>query len=125
MTTTRRILLALCALLFLAAPTPGDIGCSSEPATLLDATKFFDAKQVIDCERCTGCGIATETCKVDCGPLLGGSFPAMCYPVVHDGEVCLDALLAASCSDYQGYVADEGATVPTECDFCPPDAGAP
>ena len=35
---------------------------------------------------------------------------------------------AASCGDYESYVADQGATVPTECNFCPPravvDAGA-
>jgi hypothetical protein len=71
----------------------------------------------------------TETCKRACGAAMGGTFPTLCYPLVHDGEVCLDALEAASCSTYASYVADVGATVPTECDFCPAqaavDAGTP
>ena len=121
-----RALLALTALLFLAGPAPGDIGCSGQQATDLDPAKFFGAKQFTDCQRCTDCGITTQACKRACGPsLVGGSFPDMCEPLVHDGEVCLDALEVASCSDYQSYMADQGSTTPTECDFCPPrDAGA-
>jgi hypothetical protein len=42
--------------------------------------------------------------------------------LVHDGEVCLNALDAASCDDYEQYVANQGATIPTECNFCPLDA---
>lgn len=118
--------LALMALFFLLAPTPGDIGSCNQAPDALDPDKFFPTKQVIDCQRCTECDIVTQTCKRACSPLVGGTFPAGCYPLVHDGDVCLDALEAASCSAYQSYVADEGATVPTECDFCPPrdDAGA-
>jgi hypothetical protein len=114
------------AILFLAAPTAGDIGsCTATPADL-DPNKFFLDKQAVDCERCEQCGLVTETCTRACGAPMGGTFPALCYPLVHDGEVCLDALLAASCSDYASYVADQGSTVPTECDFCPPlDAGSP
>ena len=116
--------LAVIAVCFLAAPVAGDIGSCSEPAAALDATKFFDTKQNIDCQRCDDCHLATNACATACGTLLGGSFPQGCYPLVHDGEVCLDALVAASCAAYSGYVADRGATVPTECDFCPPrDAG--
>jgi hypothetical protein len=117
--------LALLALVFLAAPVAGDIGSCNQSPDALDPTKFFGSKQAIDCERCTDCGLVTNACTVACGAPLGSAFPPMCYPVEHDGEACLDALLAASCSDYQSFVADEGATVPTECDFCPPrDAGA-
>jgi hypothetical protein len=117
--------LALIALFFLAAPVAGDIGSCGQSPDGLDPTKFFDAKQGIDCQQCTACGISTHTCTLACGPARGGVFSPMCYPVEHDGEVCLDALLAASCSTYQSYVADQDPTVPTECDFCPPrDAGA-
>jgi hypothetical protein len=117
--------LALIALFVLVAPTPGDIGSCNEAPDALDPAKFFLTKQEVDCQRCTQCDIVTQTCKRDCTVLQGGTFPAQCYPLVHDGEVCLDALLAASCSAYQSYVADERATIPTECDFCPPrDAGA-
>jgi len=118
--------LALIAIFFLAAPVAGDIGSCSEPAAALDPTKFFDTKQETDCQHCLDCHLTTATCAADCGALAGGSFPQGCYPLVHDGEVCLNALGAASCADYASYVADEGATVPTECDFCPPrEAGAP
>jgi hypothetical protein len=120
--------LAVIAIFFLAAPVAGDIGSSCEPAAPLDATKFFETKQEIDCQHCIDCHLTTNTCATACGPLVGGSFPQGCYPLVHDGEVCLDALGAASCTAYSGYVADQGATVPTECDFCPPqdqDAGTP
>jgi hypothetical protein len=119
--------LALIALVFLAAPTAGDIGSCSQTPEALDPNKFFLAKQADDCSACTDCGFTTETCKIACGKPMGGMFPAQCYPLVQDGEVCLNALEAASCGQYEGYVADEGATVPTECDFCPPrpaDAGA-
>jgi hypothetical protein len=116
---------ALIALVFLAAPTAGDIGSCNQSADGLDPNKFFLAKQEIDCQACESCGITTTACTRACGAAMGGTFPAQCYPVEHDGEVCLDALLAASCSQYQSYVADQGSTVPTECDFCPPrDAGA-
>jgi hypothetical protein len=116
---------AFVALVFLAAPTAGDIGSCNQTADGLDPNKFFLAKQAVDCQRCQDCGFTTTACTTACGAAMGGTFPDQCYPVEHDGEVCLDALLAASCGDYQSYVADEGSTVPTECDFCPPrDAGA-
>lgn len=119
--------LAVVALLFLAAPTAGDIGSCNQSADDLDPNKFFVAKQQVDCQRCTDCQLVTNACMRACGPPMGGTFPPLCYPVEHDGEVCLDALQVASCSDYQSYVSDQGATVPTECDFCPvlADAGSP
>jgi hypothetical protein len=112
--------LAVIALFFLAAPTAGDIGSCSQTASDLDAQKFFDAKQNLDCDRCLKCGIVSNACTTACGPTLQQAFPPHCYPVVHDGEVCLDALEVASCTDYQSYMADEDATIPTECNFCPP-----
>ena len=111
---------AFVAVFFLAAPTAGDIGGCGQTASDLDAAKFFDAKQTVDCQRCNDCGLASEACLTACGPTLPLAFPYGCYPLVHDGEVCLDALEAASCADYQSYMADDGATIPTECDFCPP-----
>jgi hypothetical protein len=120
--------LALVALFFLAAPTAGDIGGCNQRGDDLDPNKFFASKQYMDCQRCTDCGLTTQTCVKACGQLMGGAFPDGCYPVEHDGEVCLDALQVASCDDYRHYVSDEESTVPTECDFCPPrpvtDAGA-
>jgi hypothetical protein len=117
--------LAIVALLFLMAPTAGDIGGCGQPADDLDPNKFFVEKQQVDCQRCADCQLVTDACTRACGPPMGGTFPPLCFPVVHDGEVCIDALYAASCSDYRSYVADQGATVPTECNFCPPlDAGA-
>jgi hypothetical protein len=44
--------------------------------------------------------------------------PSTCHPLLHDGEVCIRALDAASCSDYAGYVSDVAPTAPTECEFC-------
>ena len=120
-----RLILALAALFFLAAPTAGDFGCFATPAADLDPHKFFLAKQADDCAACTQCGFTTAYCMRACGAPMGGTFPDLCYPLVQDGEVCLRALEASSCGDYASYVADQGATVPTECDFCPPrDAGA-
>lgn len=120
--------LAIVALFFLAAPTAGDIGSCNQTAEDLDPGKFFEAKQNLDCDRCFDCAITTKACEVACGPTLPLSFPKGCYPLVHDGEVCLDVLEVASCSDYASYMADTGGTIPTECDFCPfgaiTDAGA-
>ncbi len=117
-----RLLVALVAMLFLAGPTAGDIGSCSQKADDLSATKFFGDKQAIDCQQCTDCKITSMACDVACAAATkpATSFPDGCYPVVHDGEVCLDALLAASCDDYRHYMADQGSTVPTECNFCPP-----
>lgn len=115
-----KLQLALVAIFFLAAPTAGDIGGCGQKDDDLDPKKFFDAKQVSDCQRCVSCGFTTMACARACQrKAIGGSFPTGCFPLVHDGEVCLHALSAASCGDYKQYVADDGATAPTECDFCP------
>ena len=108
------------ALFFTAAPTAGDIGSCGQPPDDLDAAKFFGSKQATDCRRCGECGLDTKACERACAPALEQSaFPTGCWPLVHDGEVCLDALGAASCKDYAKYLADDAPTVPTECDFCP------
>lgn len=110
---------ALTAWLFLIAPTAGDIGGCSQSASDLDAAKFFAEKQNFDCLRCLQCELETDACTLACGPDRGETFPARCYPLVHDGEVCLDVLRAASCADYEGFMANVDPTIPTECDFCP------
>jgi hypothetical protein len=115
-------LLAVIALFFLMAPTHGRIGCQTKAADDLDPTKFFAAKQDIDCQKCLDCEIHTQTCLAACGQIVAGTFPTDCFPNVRDGEVCLDALQATGCEGYGSFVADEGSTIPTECDFCPPMA---
>lgn len=105
------------------APAAGNIGSCGQEAEVLDAYKFLVAKANIDCSRCTECTLFTEQCSAACSaPVsLDVAFPEPCLPLVHDGEVCLDALHAASCDDYASYVADVDATIPTECNFCPLD----
>jgi hypothetical protein len=112
------VLVALMAM----APTAGNIGSCGQEAVQLDAEKFFEAKQAIDCARCSDCPVFSKACTAACGEApVTGEFPDGCVPLVHDGEVCLDALTSASCSDYESFMADQGATIPTECDFCPLD----
>ncbi len=114
--------LAVLVALMAMAPTAGNIGSCGQEAVPLDAEKFFEAKRAIDCARCSDCPVFSKACTVACGDApSSGELPAGCVPLVHDGEVCLDALSAASCSDYESFMADEGATIPTECDFCPLD----
>ena len=114
--------MALVAVFFLAAPTAGDIGGCGQKAEDLDAAKFFDAKQTVDCRRCNECHLVSDACERACGATIAIQFPKGCYPLVHDGEVCLESLERAGCGDYQSYMADQGATIPTECDFCPAEA---
>lgn len=119
---------------FVAAPVVGDIGSCGQGVEDLDARKFFLFKDYLDCQRCTGCGLLTEACARACersseGEPAATVFPEGCYPLTHDGEVCLNALEAAGCADYGQYMADEAPTTPTECNFCPvdqrPAEGAP
>jgi hypothetical protein len=115
-------LLPIALALLSAAPSVGNLGSCGQQAELLDAEKFFRAKASIDCNRCTECGIITSACEDACAQRLDAdAFPEGCYPLVHDGEVCLDALDAAGCGTFEAFVAEEGATFPTECDFCPID----
>lgn len=119
------LLLALIVGLFCAAPVPGDIGGCGQSLAPLDAPTFFASKKAVDCQRCVECGLDTDACRKACDPRqpITQSFPIDCNPLVHDGEVCLDALDAASCSDYAGYMNDQHPTVPSECDFCPLSEG--
>ena len=122
-TCAGRVAVAVALVAIAAAPTAGDIGGCGQEAVPLDARKFFEAKARTDCSRCAACGIASATCELACeGGDPDATFPRDCVPLVHDGEVCLRALGAASCDDYAGYVADVGATTPTECAFCPEEA---
>lgn len=113
------IVLAICA----AAPTVGDVGGCGASAETLDAQKFFAQRLDLECQRCSECGLSTPTCKNACNPKAPRplSFPEGCHPVVHDGEVCLRALEALSCSGFADVV-DPDPIVPSECDFCPASA---
>jgi hypothetical protein len=129
----RRRDLALCALLavvFGAGPTVGDIGACSDQASALDLATFQAERKAVDCQRCRQCGLMTQWCVAACNPNAPSpvSWPtSTCFPLAHDGVVCIDALQAASCADYASYVSDTDPTVPTECDFCHlvPEAGVP
>jgi hypothetical protein len=118
--TRSRGLATVIAVLLCAAPVPGDIGSCGQPIQRLDAARFFSAKKVVDCRRCTECELVSAACTDACSDdEAATSFSAGCVPLVHDGEVCLRALLYASCDDYAGYLDDHSPQVPTECNFCP------
>ena len=121
-----RARLALVASTVLIAPTVGDIGSCGQEIVELDPVKFFADKAFIDCQQCTDCDISSDTCRRACrGELEAEAFPENCFPLVHDGEVCLNALRAAGCSDYLLYVDDAAPAVPTECNFCPVSSSSP
>jgi hypothetical protein len=119
--------LCLVALTLLAAPTAGDIGSCGQEVVELDAVKFFREKQFIDCQKCRECDLSSKSCVAACNValLVEDSFPEHCFPLVHDGEVCLNALRSSSCDDYVGFMDDVAPSVPTECNFCPVGGTAP
>ncbi|NUP04681.1 MAG: hypothetical protein HOW73_01320 [Polyangiaceae bacterium] len=122
--TVRAIAIAVVCM----APSAGNIGSCGQDAEALDPQKFLAAKNTVDCQACLDCGLTTVVCDQACDGVVppSASFPGGCLPLVHDGEVCLDALSASGCDDYASFVADQGATIPTECNFCPVDeAGNP
>jgi len=100
-------------------PTVGDIGSCGQAPDLLDARTFFDIKAGLDCERCDECGLRTRPCDRACKEPPVTAFPSGCRPLVHDGEVCLRALIHASCDDYGSYMSSTAPTAPSECQFCP------
>jgi len=102
-----------------AAPTVGDIGSCGQPVAELDPVIFFFKKASIDCQQCQRCAFVTKACDRACGDAPATSFEENCYPLVHDGEVCLNALEATACADYAAFVDDDAPTTPTECNFCP------
>ena len=117
-------LLATMVLCFVIAPTPGDIGGCGQGAEQLDAKAFFDKKRGIDCRKCNDCAFdlffyCEEACRVNAD--ASESFPIGCFPLVHDGEVCLRALEHTSCKNYVDYVKNDIGTrsTPSECNFCP------
>ena len=117
-----RLWVALVAVYVLMAPVAGDIGSCGQKAEELDALKFFEAKQFAECNRCIDCGFTNATCVTICQePLAEPSFDPDCFPLAHDGEVCINALEAASCDEFAQFVDDVAPTIPTECNFCPED----
>ena len=118
-------LAALLAAIFGAGPAVGDVGGCNEPARPLDEGVFSRARRSVDCRRCVECGLATARCQAACDATQPWdvAFPPNCAPLRRDGEVCLDALLAASCADYARYVSDDERVVPGECAFCRGEAG--
>lgn len=118
----KRSLLRLIVLgMLCAAPVPGDIGSCGQEAQELDPALFFRAKKAVDCDRCSSCAFLSETCRAACDRSVAWEteFPEGCLPLVHDGEVCLRALLYASCAEYGTYVDDDRPEAPSECNFCP------
>lgn len=119
-----RLALALTVVLFCAAPTPGDIGGCGQRVQPLDPDAFYGRKKDIDCSKCKDCSFSTNFCKSACdadvAPL--SEFPEGCDPIVHDGEVCLNALEATGCGEYEAYVKDEAREAPNECRFCPAES---
>lgn len=123
----RRLVVAALGVL-LMAPTVGDTGGCGRTATALERDRYANGRKLQDCERCQECGIGTARCERACDPtqLPEIALPATCQPLLHDGEVCLRALAAASCDTFATYVDDVAPATPTECDFCqvPPEAPA-
>lgn len=114
------IVVAFVAVVLCAAPTVGDVGGCGVQATSLDQRSFAAARKRVDCQRCNDCNLQTQTCKAACNPAAPGDvvWPSTCLPLLHDGDVCIRALQAASCSSYASFVDDTAPTEPTECDFC-------
>src|SRR6202012_2687101 len=102
------------------APTPGDIGGCGTTVTELNVENSAFARKEQDCERCQDCSLHTTRCTNACDPSFppDTALPTTCRPLEHDGEVCLRALHAASCSTYATYVSDTSPSTPSECDFC-------
>jgi hypothetical protein len=100
-------------------PTVGDIGSCAQEVDALDAPTFFAMKARLDCARCSECSLTGKECEAACTGSRRASFVPGCAPLVHDGEVCLHALIHASCDDYASYVDEARPTAPSECQFCP------
>lgn len=116
-----RLAVALVSLLFLAAPVPGDVGGCGQAAKSLDPAAFFQTKRALDCTRCAECGLKSRICDDACSAEPARAMlPRGCDPLEHDGDVCIRALVDASCEEYETFVRDADPEAPTECNFCPP-----
>ncbi|HTQ06554.1 MAG TPA: hypothetical protein VMI54_21995 [Polyangiaceae bacterium] len=103
-----------------SAPTPGDVGGCGQHPDPLDSDTFFELKRERDCEKCGECHFTTDYCTAVCSPDYSlPTLPEGCVPLVHDGEVCLDALAATGCGQYEKYTRDQDRLAPSECQFCP------
>lgn len=124
--TRRRVLVAAILGVLSMAPTVGDVGGCGRQATELDGAAFGQARKELDCERCGACGLGTSRCQGACDATQPPetALPQTCRPLLHDGEVCIRALGAASCDDYASYMDDVAPSLPSECEFCrvPPSA---
>ncbi len=109
------------------AAVPGDIGGCGQGADELDPVVFFQRVRAIQCEQCTRCAVQSLPCREACAAAEPPptAFEAGCVPLVHDGEVCLRALEAASCRAFRTYVDERAPRQPSECDFCPPRGAQP
>lgn len=105
---------------FATGPTPGDVGACGRTAEELDRSRWAESRKSAECERCLDCDIRTDRCAQACDPAKPPSvlLPATCRPLVHDGEVCLRVLAAASCDAFATYVDEAAPVTPSECDFC-------
>ena len=122
MTYARRALHGLTIAIFAVfgvGATVGDIGSCGQSSDELDPVTFFGIKQQTDCDKCNECGISGARCVEACKGAPATAFAVGCRPLVHDGEVCLRALIAASCDAYAPYMAEVSPTAPSECQFCP------
>ncbi len=111
----------------LMAPTVGDTGGCGRTVSELDHDRYENARKIEDCQRCQECGVESERCLRACDPkaLPEIILPDTCRPLYHDGEVCLRAVAAVSCSTFATYVDDFAPASPGECNFCrvgPPEA---
>jgi Zn-dependent alcohol dehydrogenase len=114
-----RGLLMLFAVVFGMAPTVGDIGSCGQSVDDLDVPTFFVLKSQYDCQRCGECGLSRPLCDQACAGTEPATLPTGCQPLVHDGEVCLNAILYASCGDFASYTDPVAPKAPSECQFCP------
>jgi hypothetical protein len=124
--SSRALVVVVLALLCLA-PTPGDVGGCGAETIAIDADVFAVARKDLDCERCEECGLSAPRCARACDPSRAPDtfLPSTCYALRHDGEVCLRALAAASCSTYATYVEEISPATPSECQFCEVSGTAP
>ncbi len=115
---------------FLAAPTPGDVGACGKTAQEMSSASFAAARKRADCAGCTACGIVSDRCVRACNEKLPPeiALPPTCRPLIHDGEVCLRAINDAPCDRFATYVDEFAPATPSECTFClvppPPPPGS-